>query len=411
MPVDAPGVDRLFSFWGEYETLGSQDWRFAAFLYTVIPVVLFGGPTFVMGLSFPVLQRAVQDDVATTGLKVGILQSGNIAGNVAGSLFTGLLLLGIVGTTGTMRWLLVLGLLFPVLGIVEYGWRSPFPAAGALLLSLVVMVPAQDRFWKRLHGMTSGPALFAEDATGLTAITPEPDTKLRLSINGKGQSWIPFGGPHSLLGREVAIIGLGSGDTAWAAAFRDETESVTVFEINAGQPGLLRQVAEAAPYPDLVHLLDDPRIHVVLADGRTALAASDARYDLIEADALRPGSAYAGNLYSLEFFALCAARLKPGGLMMCTWAPTPRVYVTFCEVFPHVLAVGEILVGSRDPIPREVATWLERAGSERAVAYLGPTVATSLAETLPSAFAAEPELYLRVGWNRDLFPRDEFSSP
>ena len=96
---------------------------------------------------------------------------------------------------------------------------------------------------------------------------------------------------------------------------------------------------------------------------------------------------------------------------MCTWAPTPRVYVTFCEVFPHVVAVGEILVGSGDPIPGDVATWLGRAGSERAEVYLGPAVATSLTEALPSALAAEPELYRRAGWNRDLFPRDEFSSP
>jgi len=423
LPADLPGFDALFSFWGEYEEfpLGQGgDWRLGAALYLAIPLALYGVPTFLMGLSFTVLQRAVQNDVATTGFKVGVLQTGNIAGNVAGSLITGLLLLDLVGTTGTLQLLLLLGLLFPALGILEYGWRTPFSAACAVLLALVVALPSQDSLWRRLHGVSSGPALFAEDATGVTAVTPESDSKLRLSINGKGQSRFPFGGLHSLLGavpaaihpapRDIAIVGLGSGDTAWAAAFRDETESVTVFEINAGQPSLLRAVAEAAPWPGLVHLLEDPRIEVVVADGRAAIAASEARYDIIEADALRPGSAYAGNLYSLEFFEMCGARLKPGGLM-CTWAPTPRVYVTFCRVFPHVVVIDEILVGSHDPIPWDVAAWLGRAGSEAALEYLGSEVATELTEALPSAFVAEPELYRSAGWNRDLFPRDEFASP
>ena len=46
-------------------------------------------------------------------------------------------------------------------------------------------------------------------------------------MNGKGNSWLPFGGVHTVLGalpvmihpapRQVAVVGLGSGDTAWAA--------------------------------------------------------------------------------------------------------------------------------------------------------------------------------------------------
>jgi predicted membrane-bound spermidine synthase len=423
LPVGFPGFDGLFSFWSQYEEfpLGrGGDWPFGAQLYLAIPLALYGIPTFLMGVSFAVLQRAVQDDATTSGFKVGVLQAGNIAGNVAGSLITGLLLLNVVGTPGTMRVLLALGLLFPALGIREYGFRSVFPALAGAMVVLALVIPSHTAFWSRLHGLESGPALFAEDATGLAAVTPQSDGKLRLSINGKGQSWFPFGGLHSLLGaipaaihpapRDVAMVGLGSGDSAWAVAFREETESVTVFEINAGQPALLRGVADSAPWPTLVHLLDDPRIDVVVADGRIAIAASDARYDIIEADALRPGSAYAGNLYSLEFFELCAARLKPGGLM-CTWAPTPRVYVTFCEVFPHVLVTGEILVGSNDPIPRDLTSWLERAGSEAALEYLGSEVATSLEKALSDATGAEPELLRDVGWNRDLFPRDEFSSP
>ena len=37
---------------------------------------------------------------------------------------------------------------------------------------------------------------------------------------------------------------------------------------------------------------------------------------------------------------MCARRLKPGGLL-CTWAPTPRVYATFASVLPHVIGFGD----------------------------------------------------------------------
>ena len=49
-------------------------------------------------MSFPVVQRAVQRDMASVGFRVGIVQLGNIIGNAAGSLVCGLVLLHLLGT-------------------------------------------------------------------------------------------------------------------------------------------------------------------------------------------------------------------------------------------------------------------------------------------------------------------------
>ena len=49
-------------------------------------------------------------------------------------------------------------------------------------------------------------------------------------------------------------------------------------------------------------MLNDPRIQHVSADGRLALMRSTARFDIIEADALRPTSVYSGNLFSDGYF-------------------------------------------------------------------------------------------------------------
>jgi spermidine synthase len=209
---------------------------------------------------------------------------------------------------------------------------------------------------------------------------------------------------------DVAVIGLGSGDTVWAASCRPETRAVHVFEISAPQPRLLRRLVGLDDLPELRTLLEDPRLRVSLADGRHALEAEDTRYDMIEADAIWPEASYSGNLYSVEFFGRCARRLKPGGIM-CTWAPTARVYASFREVFPHVLetAGGEILVGSAQPIPGDRGTWLDRL--ESVASYLGAQRARGVARNVRTCRPAFREGRLQVAVNRDLFPRDEFASP
>lgn len=395
------------------------DWPTVLRLYGALPVMLYGPPTVVMGLSFPLLQRAVQDDPRTSGYKVGLLQAANIAGCVAGSFAVGLLGLTWLGTSGTLRALLVAGLGFGLFGIARLGWRSPFPALAAALVLGVGLVPGPDRLWSRLHGIAPRAGYFGEDAAGLVAITPEHDDSWRVSVNGRSISSLPYGGTHSELGaipvamhpdpREVAIIGLGSGDTAWAASCRRATRRVTVFEICAPQVGLLRRAARERQLPGVLPFLDDPRVRIRFEDGRHALETEGQLYDVIEADPLLPYLAYSGNLHSLEFFRACGRRLAPGGLM-CTWAPTPRVHATFRRAFPYVVAVwGVILVGSNDPIPFDPGAWRVRLAAPSTRGYLGETLfkrlRSGLQEALPGGPAGDSES------NLDLYPRDEFQSP
>ena len=161
-------------------------------------------------------------------------------------------------------------------------------------------------------------------------------------------------------------------------------------------------------FPRLRAFLDDPRVGIEIADGRHALELDERRYDLIEADALWPWSAYSGNLYSSEFFDLCARRLKPAGVV-CTWAPTPRIAETFARVFPQAIDVGGILVGSLDPLPFDVAGWTRRAESPEVRDYLGRHATRGLLRSLRGARRLTPQRGASV--NRDLNPRDEFATP
>lgn len=425
VPATLPGYAELFQYWTSADVFElGIDWngKRLAMLYLLLPAVLYGPPTVLMGLSFAVLQRAVHDDRQTTGRKVGFLQTANILGNVVGSLLVGLLLMHWLGTPETFRLLLVGGLAFPLLGLRWFGWDRSLLAGAVGLAALIGAWPSSAAFWSRLHGVPPDTGLFAEDASGLMAITPALDEggALRVSMNGKWQSWLPFGGIHSELGAvaallhpepaDVAIIGLGSGDTAWAAGCRPETRRIVVYEICAAEEDLLREIAPQVP--ELQRLLSDPRVSILAEDGRRSLLNTDERFDLIEADALRPQSAYAGNINSLEFFRLCAARLKPRGLM-CQWGPTPRVYRTFAQAFPYVVEIPSrrILIGSNEPIRLDVEQWrpvLERPSMR---SYLGPLILQGLRDCLSTARPLAADAVPTVSLNLDLFPRDEFVTP
>ncbi|MFV2068430.1 MAG: spermidine synthase, partial [Pirellulales bacterium] len=85
-----------------------------------------------------------------------------------------------------------------------------------------------------------------------------------------------------------------------------------------------------------------PRSHVVVEDGRTYLAASPDRYDVIVGDLFRPWVIGTGRLYSVEHFRSVKRALRPGGLF-CQWVPMYQldraefeaVLTTFLQVFPR----------------------------------------------------------------------------
>ena len=139
---------------------------------------------------------------------------------------------------------------------------------------------------------------------------------------------------------------------------------------------------------------------------------SPAKFDIIEADALRPSSAYSGNLYSEEYFELMRSRLRPHGLA-ATWLPTHRVHNAFVRVFPYVVSVPGILVGSDDPIQVDRPQVMQRLAAPRVREHYA--IAGINAEELMSSYLIDPARYTPdfdrsalTDVNTDLFPKDEY---
>jgi predicted membrane-bound spermidine synthase len=397
-------------------------------VHVCVPAAFVLVPTLLMGASFPFLQARVQTDLRGLGRRVGWLQAANIAGSTLGAGLTGVVLLGVLGTTGTLRLLSASAAVF--LFLLMRSYRTPratrwlVPAAAAALLAAAV--PPGDALWSRTVGSEPTRIRLAEDGSGVSVLkTLEPGRRQthHLLAGGLHQSDLPFGGYHAVLGalptlvhpgpRRVAIIGLGTGNTAYAAGGRHETERVLVLEIVGSQVPLLLAHVRATQEPGLLALLADGRFDVRVADGRTHLMRTTERYDVIEADALRPVSAYAGNLFSREYFDLVRRRLAPGGVGV-SWSPTPRVRDTFLSVFPHAIEIGDMLLGSDAPVAFEAAAVRARMRDPALLAHFGKAgvdvVALIEAEIVKPVRVYGPEAPRRTDGdlNTDLFPRDEY---
>lgn len=399
--------------------------------------LVVGPPAFLIGMTFPYVQRAVQQDLALVGSRVGWVQFANIAGNAAGSVGTGLVALHLLGTAGSLRLLALLSLLL-LLGWLWRagrggGWRRLWPEwglAGACALG-VLALPGNAGFWRRMHAHDGAtPAIWAEDRSGVAYFRGErgvPSGQARgpLFIAGHGQGTIPFLPIHMLLGatgpllhpdpQRILVVGVGSGGTPWGALANPAMRELRGVELVRPVLGTLAEVARHLPGGAVGALHADPRVRLEHGDGRRALAQGEDRYDVIEADAILPTTSNSGLLYSREFLDLVRHRLAPGGLAV-QWAPTERVVETFTAVFPHVLLLqpANILVGSDRPIPLGSAGLAARLREAGVLAHLrrGNPDPAALAQVLD--LVSDPPLSWGPGDPRggdlltDMAPRDEF---
>ncbi|MCX8134349.1 MAG: fused MFS/spermidine synthase [Roseococcus sp.] len=395
---------------------------------TALVVIVVGPPSFIIGMTFPFVQRAVQQDLASVGARVGWVQLANILGNAAGSLGTGLVTFHFLGTMGTMLLLalLSLGLLLAWLWLARASrpWTAALAAATA---AIALLLPNNERFWARLHGLPENVAFaWSEDRSGIAFWRErgegEGRAPGRFFIMGHGQGFVPFLETHILLGmigplihphpERVLTIGIGSGGTPYGATVNPATREVRGIELVRPVLDTLEEIARERPESGVAQLLRDPRVKLEYGDGRRALTRGNGRYDVIEADAIRPQTSHSGLLYSAEFLAQVRERLAPGGLYV-QWAPTWRVVDTFVAVFPHavLLRPANVLIGSDRPIPIDRDGLLERLRSPELVAFTrrgNPNVTDLTAMIAGEMTVWTPETPRVPPPLTDMFPRDEF---
>jgi spermidine synthase len=420
-----PAFDFLWQYFGSGEPVLSP--RFSLFTYGLIPAFLLVVPTFLMGLSFSVSQSLIQDKFEEVGRKVGWLQFVNIAGSALGAWWVTWIGFPMLGTATLIKLIAGLGIGY---GLILLARKHLNTLAMIILtvaqIAVLWFIPDNTHFWQRMNGVeNSADILFNENESGVSVIKLLPNHQSGVVfVNGLGQSGLPYSidEVHTLLGalpvmlhphpERVAVIGLGSGGTVHGIGGRAETQRIDCFEIVSNQAKIVAEYGAVAQDSSVTNTLTDKRLQFIFRDGRYALQHSPTQYDVIEADALRPTSAFAGNLYSREYFALLKSRLKPGGLAV-TWSPTGRIRNTFQAVFPYIFYVDNlVLIGSNQPIVVDWNAVRQRAESPFSQAHYGsagialwPLIDKYRAHVSP-LLGNQP---IGSEINTDLFPKDEYS--
>ena len=288
--------------------------------------------------------------------------------------------------------------------------RHPRPAD-------VLAAPARHRRSARAHGG-------GRQRRGRPRAQPE-DRHWTVHVHGKSHSWIPFGGIHSRLGAapamihpapvDVAIIGLGSGDTAWASASRPETRSLTVFEISGPQPKLLRQLAAEARVPRAVAAAERPapphpgrgRAHRARAGGRPVRRHRGRR---AVADRALRGQPVLGRVLQPVHAAAEAGRdpLHLGPHAACLLVVHPGRAVHRRAGRPQRAVRQQRAHRDR---PRAVARARPFTRGEGLSRARKAPRARRGCSTASSSCTASAGASCRSNMNFDLFPRDEFHSP
>jgi spermidine synthase len=387
----------------------------------VVAFLLIVPASILFGLTFPLSQRAVQTDSRLIGHRVGMIQLANILGNSIGGLITGLVLLRFLGTTGTLIALLAAGAAFALVLALERTSKRQGLVLVAVSIMGILLVPSNDAFWSRLHGVNPRQsAEVAEDHTGLAVLRRFENGFHRMYIQGHSQSCLPVCTVHAFLGalgplvhpapRSVLVVGVGAGGTPYAAGANPATETVRAVEIVAPVLDLIDRFAAADGRFGMKRLKEDPRFDIVVGDGRHDLFLAGRAYDVIEADAILPHTAHSGLLYSREYFEKVREHLAPGGIAV-QWAPTERTIATFRTVFPHVIYAAPALLGSAQPIPYDPAA-LARRTEEPAIRAHLLAADVNLDELRRIFLDRTPVVWSTTGpvadINTDLWPKDEY---
>lgn len=381
--------------------LAAQDWIGKAVLdltgnrmlsfcsrFAIAAGVIVLPATLLLGAAFPAAARlAIRPNRA--GGDVGKVLALNTAFGIAGTGITGFVLVPALGLAGTLGALAFVAAVIGGVAIAREGYfrlRFAIPAAAlvaVVALSAISLPRPRDRLATLLAAARGGELVFYEESPGGTVAVIEQaaskDVFRRLYIQGVSnsgdampsrrymqlQALIPLL-VHPGEATSALVIGLGTGITGGALLTDTKLERRICVE-------LLGPVANAAPlFRGNYGAGTDPRLEILIADGRHELMRSRERFDLITLEPPPPAAAGVVNLYSRDFYEIARRRLAEDGLLAQWWPLTTQndedsrsLVRSMLDVFPYVtLWTTEIhemmLIGSLTPLTLDFYNISER---------------------------------------------------
>ncbi len=311
---------------------GNAAFRLVLCLYQCGLLLLL--PTFFMGCSFPFAGRCFARAAPDVGRRLGSAVTLNTIGSMIGPLLCGFWWLPALGIQRTVALCGSIGIVAGA-GLLFSSTRIAGRWALAGLASALVLVPwllPADFVVARTDQRSTGRLLHAEeDVSGSVAVLEidsgnERCRQLKVGTTSMITDAFACRRYTRLLGhvpmllhpapRDAMVICLGAGMTLSAVAAHPDVSTIDCVELS---PGVVR-AARAYFGEANGKVLEDPRVRVIVNDGRTQLLVSRKTYDVITLEPPPPYDEGVASLYSREFYELCRSRLRPGG-MLSQWIP------------------------------------------------------------------------------------------
>ena len=360
VPVSTtPHVSKMFNFFS------------SLFVMTDIvfwPLIFILLPTFFMGASFPFIARIALIERHREAKTVGTVYFFNVIGNMLGGLATGFILLPWLGTERTLLFFTAVGASFGFL-IKAPGNKHSSPlltvsSLGMLLIALMLFPIAKGSLYELMHSFPDKEKFtiyFEEGLEGISLIGVHGEF-ITNYINGVSHGGRPgyhfyhktiealSYTPHP---RQVLIIGVGTGSVLEMAENSMDVEKLTLVEIHSPLIKNLKKI------PELNRILANPKVELIIDDGRRFLLSTTQKFDLILMTPARSTSAYTNNLSSFEFFNLVKQHLTPDGVLM-TWTDQIKVIPkTLVSVFEYVRVYLSFCLASNEPLVRNNERWVQ----------------------------------------------------
>jgi spermidine synthase len=366
----AYAIALLLPYWPLGATLQSPSWvTLAGDALRAAAAIL--PPAMAWGASLPLALAATANITQDRARVVGRLYAANAAGAIAGALLTSLGLVSTVGGTAVQQALIVLCAGSGIVVLAPLGAQrrrielvtSALVVGGAMALaagvpSLPPELVAYGRFLPTRgvganvlytgEGLTTSIAISQDDG----ALTYHGAGKAQASSHLQDMRLQRMLGHLATLstshGRSFLVIGLGAGVTAGAVAIDPKAERVVVAEIEPLVPRVVPQYFSAQNFA----VVDNPKVDIVVDDGRHYLLTTEEKFDGITSDPLDPWVKGAAALYTQEFWQLVKSRLNDGGVITVfvqlyesTEEAVRSEIATFFEVFPNGVVFANTVEG------------------------------------------------------------------
>ena len=410
--ITIPFYDRLAGLFLAAHQIADERWWLLSFLSYLIVLVVLAAPAVLSGALLPAAVAIIDPGKVHTGEGVGLVVLANTVGAVLGSLLAGFILIPLFGLQNSFRFLAVANLclgfylylhfrppgilrfLCPALlgcgllvAIFPLTWRPELMNSGVyiyapkyLQMGGLEKILAQEKILEVIEGRETSVAIH-ESLDGRTRF---------FTVNGKtdGGTGIDMA-TQILVGQlplllhhapdDVLVIGLGTGMSLHGLADHP-VNKIDCVEISP-------EVVKAYDYFKNVtgDPLQNPKVELMIDDGRNHLLTTAKKYDVIVSEPSNPWQSGNSNLFTDDFYKISAARLKEKGIF-CQWiglyditSENLRILAnTFLRTFPRamIFIAGSdlIIVGAQQELAfnyEELNRRMQRHGVKNALAEIG----------------------------------------